>query len=233
MASSPIQLAFEPPLRTVLPIAGEDALFPVRRIYCVGRNYAAHVKEMGGNEREPPFFFQKPADSVVTDEATISYPAGTRDFQHEVELVLAIGRRGKNITIADAASHVFGIASGIDLTRRDLQILARNAGRPWECGKSFDQSAPVGTIYRVRTEELPTSGRISLSVNGVIRQKGDLKEMIWRADEIIAQLSELFALEAGDLIFTGTPAGVSALAPGDKVLGEVAGAGSIAVTIVA
>ena len=213
-----------------VPVAGSDRFFPVRRIYCVGRNYAAHIREMGNDERALPFFFQKPADAIVLSGASIPYPAQTNDFQHEMELVLAIGKEGANIKAEEAAGHVFGLAVGIDLTRRDLQFQARDAGRPWESGKAFDQSAPISAIHPLKGA-LPRSGRISLSVNGVVRQDGDLKEMIWPGDDIIAQLSGLFRLMPGDLIYTGTPAGVGKLAPGDKVEGIVEGVDRVTLSI--
>lgn len=225
------RLAFPPAPRPLVEIVGEEMFFPVRRIYCVGRNFRAHVREMGGDERESPFFFQKPGDSIVATGSAIPYPPATRDLQHEIELVLAIGRGGRDISVEQAPRHVFGMAVGIDLTRRDLQLEARQSGRPWESGKSFDRSAPVGSIRRFQGASLPRSGAIALRVNDVERQKGDLNEMIWRLDEIISQLSRLFTLEPGDLIFTGTPAGVSAVEPGDSIVGEIAGIGVIAVTI--
>lgn len=217
------RLAFPAPRLVCVPIADSDELFPVRRIYCVGRNYAAHIREMKGDEREPPFFFQKPTDAIVLSDSTIAYPSATVDFQHEVELVLAISRGGKDIPVADAATHVLGVAVGIDLTRRDLQFEARESGRPWESGKSFDQSAPLSAIRRLAGAAVPTQGRIWLSVNGVVKQDGDLREMIWRWDEIISQLSRLFTLRPGDLIYTGTPAGVGRIHPGDRLDGAIEG----------
>ena len=214
-----------------VPVAGGDRLFPVRRIYCVGRNYAAHIRELGNDERALPFFFQKPADAIVPSGSSIPYPVQTSDFQHEIEFVLAIGTGGAcAIAPKDAAGHVFGLAVGIDLTRRDLQFQARDTGRPWESGKAFDHSAPISPIHKLNGS-LPRSGRITLSVNGAVRQDGDLKDMIWSCDDIIAQLSGLFMLMPGDLIYTGTPAGVGKLAPGDKVEGRVEGVGQVIVTI--
>jgi fumarylpyruvate hydrolase len=168
-----------------IPVTGSEALFPVRRIYCVGRNYLEHVREMGGDEREPPFFFQKPTDAIVASGSRIPYPPFTQDFQHEIELVLAIGKGGANIPAEDAAAHVYGLAVGIDLTRRDVQIVARKAGRPWEIGKAFDHSAPVAAIAPL-TGTLPVHGAIKLAVNGETRQAGDLAEMVWNCAEIIA-----------------------------------------------
>ena len=214
--------------RVVVPVAQRDAVFPVRRIYCVGRNYAAHAREMGADSREPPFFFQKPTDAIVVSGATIAYPPATRNLHHEVELVLAIREPGYAIAAGDARRHVFGAAAGIDLTRRDLQDAAKASGKPWESGKAFDASAPIGAIRELApTAPLPRAGRISLSVNGRVRQDGDLADMTWGCDEIVAQLSRLFRLEAGDLIFTGTPAGVGPIERGDRVEGQVEGVGEV------
>lgn len=219
---------FAAPPRVVAPIAGRTEVFPVRRVYCVGRNYAAHAREMGADAREPPFFFQKPADAIVASGSTIPYPCATRNLHHEVELVLAIGRAGSDIASGDARAHVFGVAVGIDLTRRDLQNAAKESGKPWEAGKSFDDSAPLGTIRELaRAEPLPSAGRISLAVNGAVRQEGDLTDMIWTCEEIVVQLSRLFRLEAGDLIYTGTPAGVGPIQRGDLVEGQVEGVGVV------
>jgi fumarylpyruvate hydrolase len=229
--SSDQECVFSPPGRVLLPVANSKRVFPVRRIYCVGRNFAAHTREMGGDTREPPFFFQKPTDAVVMSGSRIPYPRRTADFQHEIELVLAIARGGADIAPAGASSRVFGLCVGIDLTRRDLQVRARESGRPWELGKAFDQSAPLSAVHPLSNEALPKSGRISLSVNGVLKQNGDLSEMIWSCEEIVAQLSTLFELRPGDLIFTGTPAGVGKLVPGDRVEGFVEGVDMIAITI--
>jgi fumarylpyruvate hydrolase len=223
---------FPPPPRTAIPVSGSDASYAVRRIYCVGRNYAEHVREMGGDERQPPFFFQKPTDAIVLDHAEIPYPSITRDFQHEIELVLAVGRAGSDILVERATDHVFGQAVGIDLTRRDVQVDARKTGRPWEIGKAFDQSAPIGLLHRTRGSALPTSGPLSLTVNGDVRQEGDLSQMIWSCAEIVGQLSRQYRLEPGDLIYTGTPAGVGPLKVGDVVVGRVADLTPLTVTIV-
>lgn len=221
-----------PPPRIAIAVAGRDALFPVRRIYCVGRNYAAHAREMGGDAREPPFFFQKPTDAVVASGETIAYPPATHDLHHEVELVLAIGLGGADISPESARRHVVGLAAGIDLTRRDLQGAAKAAGRPWECAKAFDASAPVGALaVWPAGAPLPQSGRITLSVNGQRRQDGDLAEMTWSCTEIIAQLSKYFRLEPGDLVFTGTPAGVGPVVRGDRLEGEIEGVGAVTVRI--
>jgi len=221
---------FTPPTPFGVPVKGSNKLFPVRRIYCVGRNYAAHIREMGGDERALPFFFQKPADAIVLNGASIPYPPETQDYQYEIELVLAIGTGGADIAVANAAKHVFGVAVGIDLTRRDLQLKARDTGRPWESGKSFDNSAPISAIHPLKGD-IPKSGRIALSVNGTEKQRGDLNEMIWQSDEIVAHLSKLFALVPGDLIYTGTPSGVGKLAPGDQVEGTIENLDTLAISI--
>jgi fumarylpyruvate hydrolase len=220
-------LVFSAPAIACVPVVNDRLFFPVRRIYCVGRNYAAHVREMGGNEREPPFFFQKPTDAIVPSGSVIEYPLATHSFQHEVELVIAIGAAGACIPTEEAHSHVFGFAVGVDLTRRDLQREARDAGRPWECGKSFDQSAPISSVVRAGPAPLPSQAGISLRVNGVVRQQAILGDMIWNCDEIVSRLSLLYALEPGDLIFTGTPAGVADLNPGDRVEGSIEGVGEL------
>ncbi len=226
------ELVFPAAPHTTVAVAQRDAVFPVRRIYCVGRNYVAHAREMGADTREPPFFFQKPADAIVASGSTIAWPSVTRNLHHEVELVLAIGRPRFGIVAQDARRHVFGVAVGIDLTRRDLQEAAKKSRQPWESGKSFDASAPIGAIHPLEdAEPLPEKGRITLSVNGVVRQDGDLAEMIWGCDEIVAQLSRQFQLEAGDLIFTGTPAGVGALQPGDRVIGQIADLPPVAIVV--
>jgi fumarylpyruvate hydrolase len=210
-----------PPAIASVAVAGRAERFAVRRIYCVGRNYAAHIREMGGDERAEPFFFQKPADALVANGSQIAYPPATADLQHEIELVLAVGREGTAIEASAAAAHVFGLALGIDLTRRDLQAKARDAGRPWESGKAFDHSAPITAIQPLQGP-LPRDGRICLSVNGKVRQDGNLNEMIWDCGEIVSHLSRLFTLMPGDLIFTGTPAGVGPLQRGDHIEASVA-----------
>ncbi len=223
--------AFECPPVVSVAIQGSDTRFPVRRIYCVGRNYAEHIREMGADERQKPFFFQKPRDAIVGNGGSVPYPPFTEDFQYEIELVLAIGKSGTDIAVEDAGAHVFGIATGIDLTRRDRQIEARKAGRPWEVGKSFDASAPIGDILPLNGGALPVRGALSLRVNDEVRQSADIADMIWNSAEIVSQLSRHYALEAGDLIYTGTPAGVGPIFPGDKVVGEVEGIGSLAITV--
>lgn len=207
-----------------LPILNSAQRFPVRRIFCVGRNYAAHVREMGGDpEREAPFFFMKPADALAQNGARIAYPPGTQELHHEVELVLAIGDGGRDIAPEAAAAHVFGQAVGIDLTRRDLQGEAKAGRRPWEVGKAFEQSAPCGPVTRIGAEGLLAGGAIDLSVNGEPRQAGDLGQMIWSSQEILAHLSGLFTLKPGDLIFTGTPDGVGPVGPGDSLSAAIDG----------
>lgn len=215
-----------------LPIAGLPARFPVRRIYCVGRNYAEHIREMEeGDERDPPFFFQKPSDAIVEDGATIAYPADTDDFQFEIELVVALGAGGRNLSRGSALEAVFGYAAGIDLTRRDQQRDMRAKMLPWERGKSFDASAPCGAIHRASEVGHPSRGAVTLDVNGRERQRGDLNQMIWNVPEIIANLSASYRLAPGDLIMTGTPSGVGRLSPGDHVGGAVEGVGRVAITI--
>ena len=215
-----------------LPIAGTSVRFPVRRIYCVGRNYVEHIREMKeGDERDPPFFFQKPADAIVEDGATVPYPADTDDFQFEIELVVALGAGGCNLSRDSALKSVFGYAVGIDLTRRDRQREMRAKMLPWERGKSFDASAPCGAVHRVADVGHPARGAIMLDINGRERQRGDLSQMIWNVPEIIANLSSSYRLAPGDLVMTGTPAGVGPLSPGDQVTGAVEGVGRIAITI--
>jgi fumarylpyruvate hydrolase len=214
-----------------LPIAGASACFPVRRILCVGRNYAAHRREMGGDDREPPFFFAKPADAVVTGGADVAYPSVTANLHHEIELVAALSGGGTDIAPADALALVFGYAAGVDLTRRDLQNAAKDKGQPWEASKGFDQSAPIGPIRPAIGAGQP-EGRISLSVNGQVRQDAQLSDMIWNLAEVIAQASRLWRLAPGDLIFTGTPEGVGPLVRGDRVAGAVEGVGEVEFGIV-
>lgn len=206
-----------PPAATPsVAVAGEAARFPVRRIFCVGRNYAAHAREMGKDpDREPPFFFTKPGDAVFDAGAEIPFPTGTQDLHHEGELVAAIGKGGRDIGEAEALAHVWGYAAGNDLTRRDLQAEAKEMGRPWDMAKGFDASALCGPLVRAAEAGDMASGSIRLSVNGTVRQDADLSELIWSLPEVIAFLSRLVALAPGDLIYTGTPAGVAALQPGD------------------
>jgi fumarylpyruvate hydrolase len=214
--------------RPRVAVDGTDAWFPVHRIYCVGQNYSAHAREMGADpDRDPPFYFTKPADAVVASGTSVPYPPRTRDLQHEIELVVAIGKGGRLIDAKDAASHVFGYAVGIDLTRRDLQLEAKRRGLPWDTSKAFDGSAPVSAIRTVAKVGHPSSGRIWLRVNGELRQDGDLDQLTWNVAEAIAELSTLFTLVPGDLLFTGTPAGVGPVTPGDKLSGGVEGVGEI------
>jgi fumarylpyruvate hydrolase len=220
-----------PPPQASIPVAGESGVFPVRRIWCVGRNYLEHIREMGNDERAPPFFFAKHPDMLEPDGATIPYPPLTRDLHHEVELIVAMKSGGLNIPTDKALDHVYGYCVGIDLTRRDLQLAARKKERPWEVGKSFDHSAPCGAIQPAAKIGHPDQGRIWLSVNGTERQKGDLTELIWSVPEIIWQLSQQVSLGAGDIIMTGTPAGVAALSPGDRIECGVDGVGALKVTI--
>ncbi|MFT0876595.1 fumarylacetoacetate hydrolase family protein [Rhodopseudomonas sp. G2_2311] len=220
-----------PPPQPALAVAGSADRFPVRRIWCVGRNYLEHVREMGNDERQPPFFFAKHADMVAPDGATIAYPPLTKDLHHEVELVVALKSGGLHIPVEKALDHVWGYAVGIDLTRRDLQIASRKKEQPWEIGKSFDASAPCGALRPASEIGHPATGKIWLSVNGTERQTGDLSEMIWNVPEIIAKLSAQVELAAGDIIMTGTPAGVAALSPGDSIACGVDGIGTLNVTI--
>ncbi|MSO92622.1 MAG: FAA hydrolase family protein [Rhodospirillales bacterium] len=220
-----------PPVPTAA-VAGTKDVFPVRRIYCVGRNYAEHAREMGHDVREPPFFFQKPADVIIPDGSDFPYPPRSSDVQHEIELVAALKSGGTNIPIDRALDHVFGYAVGLDMTRRDLQGQAKKMGRPWEVGKGFERSAPLGIIQPASKIGHPAKGTVWLKLNGKERQKGDLTEMIWSLPEIIAELSTLFTLAAGDLIFTGTPAGVGPVAKGDALEGGVDGVGTLKVRVV-
>jgi len=222
---------FAPPRTVSVAVAGEAARFPVRRIFCVGRNYAAHVREMGNDEREAPFFFTKPADAVVDSGAVIPYPPITANLHHEIELVIAIGKDGAGIAANAALDHVFGYGVGIDLTRRDLQDQAKEMRRPWDWSKAFDNSAVCGPLTPAAGASHAAHGRIWLSVNGTVRQDADLAEMIWPVADIVAFCSASVALKAGDLIYTGTPAGVGALTIGDEVRGGIDGLGEIAVTI--
>ena len=223
-----------PPALPTVPVAG-GGLFPVHRIYCVGRNYAEHAQEMGFTGREAPFFFLKPADAVLPvaegEVGGMAYPPLTANLHHEIELVVAIGVGGRDIAAADALSHIWGYAIGLDMTRRDLQNDMKKQGRPWSIGKAFDESAPIGPLHPIgHTGEL-TQGAISLSVNGVLRQQGDLRELIWNVAESIETLSRAWTLQPGDLIFTGTPAGVAAVVPGDLMEGRIAGLGSLQVRV--
>jgi fumarylpyruvate hydrolase len=219
-----------PPVPT-LPVAESNEAFPVGRIYCVGRNYAEHAREMGHDpDREPPFFFMKPADAVAQNNATLPYPQVTKDLHHEIEMVVAIGKGGADIPVERALDHVFGYGVGLDMTRRDIQGEAKKMGRPWEMGKAFDNSAPSTALKTVAMVGHPSKGAIWLKVNGVVKQKGDLNEMIWNVPEMISYLSKLITLRAGDLIYSGTPAGVGPVQAGDKLEGHVDGVGELSIT---
>jgi fumarylpyruvate hydrolase len=224
---------FSPPPVPSVAVEGERGRFPVRRIFCVGRNYAAHAREMGHDPiREAPFFFLKPADAIVESGAVISYPPETANLQYEIELVVAIGTAGFQVPVDRALDLVYGYTVGIDLTRRDLQFAARDAGRPWDWGKGFDRSAPCGAIRKAAAIGHPVRGRISLSVNGAIKQEGDISDLIWSVPEVISAITRSMELRPGDLIFTGTPAGVGPIGAGDVVTGDVQGVGEIVLTIV-
>jgi len=229
-----MNFVFAPPAQAAVPVAGGGS-FPVHRIYCVGRNYTEHALEMGGTGREPPFFFMKPADAVlpVAEGATgfMDYPGLTASLHHEIELVVAIGRGGQGIRAADAAGHIFGYAVGLDMTRRDLQNDMKKQGRPWCIAKGFEQSAPIGPIHPIAATGALTSGAITLTVNGAPRQQGDLADLIWNVAETIEQLSHAWILQPGDLIFTGTPAGVGAVVRGDLLQGAIAGLGTLTLTV--
>ncbi|MCX7174618.1 MAG: fumarylacetoacetate hydrolase family protein [Proteobacteria bacterium] len=222
--------------QSAVPIAGSNALFPVRRIYCVGRNYAEHAKEMGFDARELPFFFCKPADAAVPvlpgTVGKIAFPPRTENLQHEIELVVAIGKAGGNIPVDQANAHVFGYAVGLDMTRRDLQFALRDKGRPWELGKAFDESAPISTLYPLSETGIIDKGGIWLKVNGQERQNSDIAKLIWSVPEIISNLSEYFMLAPGDLIFTGTPEGVGKVQKGDVLVGGIAGLGELSIEFV-
>ena len=227
--------AFPPSPTVSVPIVGSEAQFPVRRIYCVGRNYEEHAKEMGFTGREPPFFFLKPADTiVVADEgqtATMPYPTLTANLHHEIELVVAIGKGGKNIAASDAAQHIFGYAVGLDMTRRDLQNEMKKQGRPWCIGKGFEQSAPIGAITPAAQAGNLEAANIWLTVNGGERQRSQINQLIWNIGEIIEHLSAAWELQAGDLIYTGTPAGVAAVVKGDTLIGGVDGLSTLTLKI--
>jgi fumarylpyruvate hydrolase len=220
-----------PPATPSVAVAGSAERFAVRRIFCVGRNYAAHARELGNDERDPPFFFTKPADAVVDSGSTIPYPPLTANLHHEIELVAAIGKPGSRISRDRALDHVWGYGVGIDLTRRDLQDEAKKAARPWDWSKSFDRSAPCGPLVGAQNSGHPETGRIWLAVNGEVRQEGDLAELIWSVADIVSICSEAVELKPGDLIFTGTPAGVGAVGPGQTITGGVDGIGTIEVVI--
>ena len=220
-----------PPPQPSVAVADSAERYPLRRVYCVGRNYAAHAREMGKDpDREPPFFFMKPADAVVAP-GTLAYPPQTADLHHEIELVVALGQGGFQVPVERALDLVWGYGVGVDLTRRDLQAIAKDAGRPWEWGKAFDDSAPCSPLVPVSRTGHPTQGRIWLAVNGTVRQQGDLKDLIWPVADIISTISASMRLFPGDLIFTGTPAGVGAIVRGDRITGGVDGVAGIEFTL--
>jgi fumarylpyruvate hydrolase len=231
-----MQFAFPPNPPATVPVAGRNELFPVHRIYCVGRNYVEHAKEMGHTGREAPFFFMKPADAVLPipygTVGEMRYPTMTNDLHHEIELVVAIGKEGRNIAAADAMQYVWGYAVGLDMTRRDLQGEAKKLGRPWCTGKGFDQSAPIAPIHPITQTGPIDQAAIHLNVNGAPRQNSDIQKLIWNVAETIEHLSKYFALLPGDLIFTGTPEGVAAVKAGDLLEGGIAGLGELRVKIV-
>ena len=211
-------------------VIGETGSYPVRRIYCVGRNYAAHAREMGHSGKEDPFFFCKPADAIVPSGAILPFPVATKNLHHEIELVVALKSGGRNIASAKALDHVYGYATGLDMTRRDLQEAAKKAGRPWDMGKGFDQSAPITPIQPAAKIGHPSKGKIWVKVNGQTKQEGDLADMIWNVPDTIAYLSGLVELAAGDLIYTGTPEGVGPVVAGDRMDGHIDGVGALAIT---
>jgi fumarylpyruvate hydrolase len=226
---------FAAPQQAVVPVDGTSDLLPVHRIYCVGRNYAEHQKEMGFSGREAPFFFMKPADAAMPvpfgTTGELPYPGETSNLHHEVELVVAIGKAGSAIAAAQAARHIYGYAVGLDMTRRDLQFALRDKGRPWDVAKGFDWSAPVSPVKPITATGELTSAQIWLNLNGERRQSGDLSQLIWTVNETIEHLSRFFELRPGDLVFTGTPAGVGAVVRGDVLEGGVAGLGTLKVRI--
>ena len=225
------QYAIETPPVVTLPVAGQDTLFPVRRVYCIGRNYAAHAIEMGHDpDREDPFFFQKNPNNLDAS-GTFPYPPHTSDVHHEAEMLVALKTGGRNIPVEKALDHVFGYGLALDMTRRDLQGMAKKAGRPWEIGKAFEQSAPCGPVHPVTEIGHPDKGRVELKVNGEVRQEGDLNQMIWKVPEMISYLSEYFELAPGDVILSGTPSGVGPVSKGDTMELSIEGLGSLTVTV--
>jgi len=222
---------FEPARIPAVPVAGTEQMFPVHRIYCVGKNYADHIREMGSDpQRDPPCFFMKPADAATTSPE-IPYPPGTKNYHYETELVLAIGKGGSNISASDANDHIFGYAVGLDMTRRDLQMSSGGLGHPWDTGKGFDFSAPISLIHPAEQVGHINAGRIAVKVNGETRQDADVSDQIWKNPEIVSELSRLFTLQPGDLIFTGTPAGVGSVLPGDKLEASIDKLGILEITI--
>ncbi|MDC0395218.1 fumarylacetoacetate hydrolase family protein [Alphaproteobacteria bacterium] len=219
------------PTRPTLPVKGSKSVFPVRRVYCIGRNYAEHAREMGHDpDRDPPFFFQKNADNIITN-GRFKYPVMTEDVHHEVEMIVGLKSGGKAISVADANNHIFGYGIGFDMTRRDLQQQAKNMGRPWEVGKAFEQSAPCGELIPIEETGIIEAGAIKLTVNGESRQDSDLSAMIWSVPEMISILSEYFELASGDVIMSGTPAGVNSVKPGDTMTAFIEGLGELTVFV--
>ena len=226
-----MKLLFEPIAPVIAPTTTGEG-FPVRRIFCIGRNYEEHAKEMGMQaDPEAPFFFTKWAETVVNDGATIAYPQGTQNFHFEAELVVAIGTGGRNIARESATDHIYGYATGLDMTRRDLQLIARDKGRPWDTGKNVEQSCPLGLIHPVGEVGHIGSGAITLTVNGETKQSSNITDLIWPIEDVIVFLSALYRLEPGDLIYTGTPAGVGAVVPGDKMVVAIDGLSSTEITV--
>ena len=223
-------LLFEPTPPVLAPTTTGDS-FPVRRLFCIGRNYAAHAREIGRDpDREPPFFFTGWAETIVPDDSVIAYPQSTSNYHYEVELVIAIGASGRDVSVEDAPGLIYGYAIGLDMTRRDVQLLARETGRPWDAGKNVEQSKPLGPIY-LASELDPSKGAITLDVNGVRKQTGDLGELIWSVPEVVAHLSTFYRLEPGDLIYTGTPAGVGPVVEGDVMVATIDGLGTLTATV--
>jgi len=219
---------FDAPRVASLPVAGSTLRFPVRRIYCIGRNYADHAKEMGATaDRSQPVFFMKPADAIVTDGGDVPYPSATSDLHHEVEMIVALASGGRDIPVDRALEHVFGYGVGLDLTRRDLQAIAKTKSLPWDSSKGFDASAPVSALRRAADMRHPRAARLTLSVNGTLRQRADIADMVFSVAEILHELSKLWELRPGDLVFTGTPAGVAALARGDRFRAELEGVATL------
>jgi fumarylpyruvate hydrolase len=226
-----VSYVISPPSTIAVPVEDEGALFPVCRVFCVGRNYSEHAIEMGHDpDREPPFFFMKPAAAVVPTGSTLPFPSATEDLHHEIELVVAVEDGGAGIHAEDALSHVFGYAVGLDMTRRDLQAQAKKLGRPWDMAKGFDRSAPISPIRKASAIGHPSSGAIYLRINGELRQEGDLSQQIWKVPETISYLSTLVQLQPGDLILTGTPKGVGPVEPGDHLEGHIEGVGDLTIT---
>ncbi len=232
-----MNFVFAPEAQVAVPVAGTNSHFPVRRIYCVGRNYAAHAREMGFDpDREPPFFFCKPDNAIVLappgQTVNMAYPPVTENYQHEIELVVAIGKAGANVSVEQANEHIYGYAVGLDMTRRDLQFKLRDKGRPWELGKAFDESAPIGLIHAASSIGHPKQGAIWLQVDGGDKQRSDINMLIWSVPEVIANLSMYFTLQPGDLIYTGTPEGVGKVQRGQVLHGGIDGLGEISVKVV-